>query len=78
MSRASPKDSISTKASEISTPKKTKISEISKDKEKTKCKDRIEGENQEDAWITVEKNALVIIPGTYQGGFLARIVNFEI
>lgn len=31
---------------------------------------------EEKSWVTVEKNALVIIPGTYQGGFLARIVNW--
>jgi hypothetical protein len=31
----------------------------------------------EDKWIAIEKNPLLIIPGTYQGGFLARIVNFD-
>ncbi len=27
-------------------------------------------------WVTQEKNALVIIPGTYQGGFLTKIVQW--
>lgn len=31
----------------------------------------------EDKWIAIERNPLLIIPGTYQGGFLARIVNFD-
>lgn len=34
-------------------------------------------QREDDKWITVEKNALVIIPGTFQGGFITRIVDFD-
>jgi len=32
---------------------------------------------QNKEWITIEKNALLVIPGTIQGGFLTRIVDWS-
>lgn len=39
--------------------------------------ENVEVVRDDEKWITIEKNALVIIPGTWQGGFIARIVNFD-
>lgn len=27
-------------------------------------------------WMTIERNPLIVIPGTFQGGFLTKLVNW--